>query len=196
MNGIEKITAKILQDAQAEVERMERETQEKAAEIAAQARRQAEKETAEILARGKKAADERLERLSSASQMEKRKLELAAKQEVVGEAFELALEKLCSMADKELIALLSTMAVEASTTGREELIFSVPDRARIGKQVVMAANEALPQGGMLTLSQQTRPIKGGFILLDKDIETNCTFETLVRMQRESLERAVAAVLFD
>lgn len=196
MNGIEKITAKILQDAQQEVERMERETDEKVAEIAAQARRQAEKESGEILARGKKAADERLERLSSASQMEKRKLELAARQEVVGEAFDLALEKLCSMADKELIALLSAMAVEASATGREELIFSVPDRARIGKQVVMAANEALPQGGMLTLSQQTRPIKGGFILLDKDIETNCTFETLVRMQRESLERAVAGVLFD
>ena len=227
MNGIEKITAKIQQDAEAEVQALMAQTEEKVAAIQAQADAQAQQEREAILTRGRKAADERLERLESAAQMEQRKLALSAKQEVVGEAFELAVEKLCALPDKELIALLTELAVEASTTGKEALIFSVKDRARIGKQVVIAANEmlvkkaapGLPDSyadnkvgaflgkvvnttaavvtgtGQLTLSEQTRPMRGGFIMADDDVEVNCTFETLVRLQREQLERDVANVLF-
>ena len=48
----------------------------------------------------------------------------------------------------------------------------------------------------MTLSEETRPIRGGFIMVDGDVEVNCAFETLVRMQRERMERDVAAILFD
>ena len=227
MNGIEKITAKIKQDAEEEVARLMAETEEKVAAIQAEANAQAEKERADILERGRKAADERQERLESAAKMEQRKLILAAKQEVVGEAFEKAVETLCNLSDDKLIPLLTALAVEASTTGHEALIFSVKDRARIGKQVVIAANEvlaknvapALPNSiadsragavlgkvvntaaarlsgaAQLTLSEKTRPMRGGFIMADEDVEVNCTFETLVRLQREKLEREVANALF-
>ena len=227
MEGIEKITAKIAQDAQGEVDRLERETRAQVDEILSQARTQAEKETADTLARGRKAADERLERLQSAAGMERRTLELGAKQEVLGEAFDLALEKLCAMPEEEYVKLLTALVLEASTTGKEQLIFSTKDRAQIGKQVVVAANEALasqvapelPESiteskvgafvgklvnttaamvngtAMLTLSQETREIKGGFIMVDGDVEINCAFETLVRLQREKLEKEVANVLF-
>ena len=43
------------------------------------------------------AAEERLERLKSAAQLERRKLELAARQEVLTEAFDQALEQLCTL---------------------------------------------------------------------------------------------------
>ena len=227
MNGIEKITAKIAADAQAEVNALRAETEEKIAAIQTQTAAQAEKERSDILARGRKAADERLERLESAAQMEQRKLMLGAKQEVVGEAFDKAVDYLCDLSDDKLIPLLTALAVEASSTGKEALIFSVKDRARIGKQVVIAANEvlakevapALPDSltdsrygavlgkvvnataariagtAQLTLSEKTRPMRGGFIMADDDVEINCTFETLVRLQREKLEREVADVLF-
>ena len=227
MNGIEKITAKIQQDAEAEVQALMAQTDEKVAAIQAQADAQALQEREAILTRGRKAADERLERLESAAQMEQRKLVLGAKQEVVGEAFEKAVEHLCQLPDPELIKLLTALAVEASSTGHEALVFSVKDRARIGKQVVMAANDELAKrvspelpGALtdsrmgafvgkvvnsaaaqiagtarLTLSEQTRPMRGGFVMVDEDVEVNCTFETLVRMQREKLEREVANVLF-
>ena len=227
MEGIEKITAKIAQDAQAEVSRLERETQAQVDEILSQAQAQAEKETADALARGEKAAQERLERLTSAAGMERRKLELAAKQEVLGEAYDLALKKLCSLPEQEYVQLLTALVLEASSTGREQLIFSPRDRAQIGKQVVVAANEALasqaapelPDGltdskvgaflgkvvnttaamvagtGMLTLSQETRDIRGGFILVDGDVEVNCAFETMLALEREKLERQAAERLF-
>ena len=228
MNGIEKITAKIAADTEAEIAQLTAQTDEKVRSIGEAAKAQADKESADTLARGRKAADERLERLKSAAQMETRKLALGAKQEVLGEAFDLALEKLCSLPDPEYIELLTRLAVEASSTGREQLVFSPKDRARIGKQVVVAANDTLVKGvapelpdsitdtkvgaflgkvvnsttamvtgtGMLTLSEETRPIKGGFIMVDGDVEINCAFETLVRLQREKLEKDVANLLFD
>lgn len=227
MEGIEKITAKIVQDAQAEITRMNQETDEKVRSIAEVAQAQADKETADTLARGQRAAQERLERLKSAAKMEQRKLELAARQEMLAQAFELALEKLCSLPEEAYVQLLTRLVLEASTTGREQLVFSPQDRARVGKQVVVAANEAmvkqvapeLPDAitdtkvgaflgkvvnsttamvtgtGMLTLSEETRPMKGGFVLVDGDVEVNCAFETLVRLQREKLEKEVDQVLF-
>ncbi|MCI8551437.1 MAG: hypothetical protein HFF56_00335 [Lawsonibacter sp.] len=226
MEGIEKITAKIAQDAQAEIEKLIAEAEEKVQSIQATAQAQAQEEAGDIVEKGRAAASERLERLSSAAQMERRKLELASKQEVLGEAFDLALNKLCTLPEKEYIELLTKLALEASTSGKEQLIFSQKDRARVGKQVVMAANEALlkerapslpPEvtksrvgtlmdklvhnttaivtGAGLTLSEQTRDIKGGFVMVDGDVEINCAFETLVRLQREQIEKKVADVLF-
>lgn len=195
MEGIEKITAKIIQDSEAEITALLAQTEEKVKAVGEAAQAQADKESADALARGKRAAAERLERLQSAAQMETRKLKLAAKQEVVSEAFDLALEKLCTLPEQDYITLLTELVLEASSTGREQLIFSARDRARVGKQVVVAANEAR-EGSQLTLSQETREMRGGFVLVDGDLEVNCAFETLIRLQREKLERDVARVLFE
>lgn len=227
MEGIEKITAKIVQDAEQEVRRIREEAEEQSRAVLEQARVQAQQEAGAILTRGRRAADERLERLNSAAGMERRKLELSARQEVLGEAFDLALEKLCSLPEEKYVKLLTDLVLEASSTGREQLIFSPRDRAQIGKQVVVAANEALasqaapelPDGltdskvgaflgkvvnttaamvagtGMLTLSQETRDIRGGFILVDGDVEVNCAFETMLALEREKLERQAAEMLF-
>ena len=198
MEGIEKITAKIAQDAQDEIRRLQEETAAQAQAALAEARAQADRERETILDRGRRAAGERLERLTSAAGMERRKLELAARQEVVGEAFDLALEKLCALPEGEYGKLLTELVLEAASTGREQLIFSPRDRAQVGKQVVVAANEALEgRGGTgaLTLSQETRDIRGGFILVDGDVEVNCAFETMLALEREKLERQAAEMLF-
>lgn len=193
MEGLEKIEAKLRQDAQAEVERLTAEADAKAAQIAAQAEAQAKQESETILSRGKKAAQERLERLSSAAGMETRKLELAAKQEVLEQAFQLALDDLCALPAEQYQQLLVALLKKASTTGREQVIFSPKDRQALGRQTVDTANAVM--SAHLTLSEQTRPIRGGFILADGDVELNCAFETLVRLQREKLEKAAVQILF-
>ena len=228
MDGMEKITARIQEDADREIAAMNARTDEQITALQAQAQVQADKERGEILARGERAAAERLERLKSAAQMERRKLELSARQEVLSEAFDQALERLCTLPDEEYIQLLTALVLRAVTTGREQLIFSQKDRSRIGKQVVVAANEALVKAvapelpdsltdsrvgallgkvvnsaaaqitgtGLLSLAEETRPIRGGFILVDGPVEVNCSFETLVRLQREKLENQAAELLFE
>ena len=228
MNGIEKMTQRMEDDAQREINEVLTAARAQADEITRRSREQADRESAAIVARGESAAAEREKRLESMAEMESRKLVLAAKQEVLDEAFTMALEKLCTLPDEEYIELLAALAVKAARTGREKVIFSQKDRNRVGKAVVTKANDALARKvaprlpndltdtragaildkvvtgasailagtGMLTLAEETRPIKGGIVLSDGDVETNCTFETLVRLQRENISGEVAKVLFD
>ena len=122
-------------------------------------------------------------------------------------------------------ALLAALLVRASSTGREEVVFSPEDREGAGKAAVARANEllakeaapelplgdgvvanllnkvaagvsAFAQGtAMLAVSEETRDISGGFILKDGRIEVNCTFDALVRAEREQTAGEVAKLLF-
>ena len=198
MEGIEKITARIIEDAEREIAAMQQETEEEVNTLLAQAQTEAEQESMELLVRGRRAAEERRERLSSSADMECRKLELAAKQELLQQSFDAALEELCALPQERYATLLSALAVEASSSGRERMILSARDADRLGEDIVKAANAALQKAGRrgeLTLSQETRPIPGGFILAEGDVELNCAFDTLIRLQREKLEKEVAAILF-
>ena len=167
MYGREKITARLSADADAEIQAIRDKAQAQAEELLAQARAQAEKEKGELLARGRRSAEERKARLISAAQMEGRKMSLAAKQEVLDEAF------------------------------RPELPDAITDSkvgAFLGK-VVNSAAAQITGTGLLTLSEETRPIRGGFIMVDGPVEVNCAFEAMVRAQREQLEKPVAEILF-
>lgn len=193
MNGIEKITQLIESDAQAEIDRVLGDARAEAARIAAQYQGQADAEAAELAAKNEKAAAEREERLVSVAQMEARKATLGAKQEMVEKAYIRALEKLCAMPAEQYVAVLADLLVQASSSGHEEAVFSPEDRERVGKAAVEKANAA--SGRKLTLSAETLPIKGGFILKDKNVEVNCTFETLVRLQKAETAGAVVKKLF-
>lgn len=228
MNGIEKITARIEEDGKAEIDAMLAQARAEAADIAAKYEAQAKAEADEILAQGRKNAQERERHLESMAQMECRKAVLTAKQDVIEEAFQAAHKQLLNLPREEYVAFLADLAVKASTTGREKLIFSAEDRAQVGKAVVAAANKKLAEAvspklpeevadskagaildkvvtgasallngtGMLTLAEETRPMDGGFILSDGAVEVNCTFDTLIRLQRGALAGEVAKVLFD
>lgn len=228
MNGIDKIIGRISGDAQEEIDAILAEARAQAAEITAKYEAQAKAEADDILTRGERAAAERGERLASVAQLECRKANLAVKQEIIDDAFALAKQKLLALPEDEYVALLADLAVKASSTGREKLIFSQADRARVGKAVVVAANEKLARAvspklpgevtdskagnfldkvvtgasailngtAMLTLAEETRPMDGGFILSSGNTEVNCTFDTLIRLQRNELAGQVAKVLFD
>lgn len=192
MNGIEKITGRIRSDAQAEADAILAAARKEAGETEASFRRQAEGERALLLAKAEKAAAEREERLVSAAQMEGRKSILAARQEMVEKAFDTALERLCSMPEEQYVQVLVGLVQKASSTGSEEVLFSPADRKRVGKAVVEGANAT---GKHLTLSGETRPIRGGFILRDGSVEVNCAFETLIRLEKGRNAAQAAKILF-
>ena len=198
MNGIENITGRIEADAQVEIDRIQADAAREAEKIRAGYAARAQREASDILARGEKNAAERGSRLVSAAQMEARKMNLAAKQEVLDKAFALALERLTQLPEEEYVALLAKLAVSASSTGSEKLILNPADRSRYGVKVATKANSALEAAGKtgaLTLSEQTRDIRGGLILSDGSVEVNCALETLVRLSRSEITGEVSKLLF-
>lgn len=164
MNGLEKITDRISADAQAEADRLLSEAQAQADAIAADWEAKADKEAEEILARGRQNAAERADRLESVARLEGRKQILSAKQEMIGKAFDRALEELLALPDAEAVELLAALCAKAALTGREVVIFSKKDRARLGKQVVTRANEILAKEVAPKFSEEFTNSAAGAIL--------------------------------
>ncbi|MBR3641605.1 MAG: V-type ATP synthase subunit E [Oscillibacter sp.] len=193
MNGIERIIERLTADAQEEFDGILSAAQAEADKIAASYRAQAERDAADLEAKSEKAAKEREERLVSAAQMEARKTVLAGKQEVMNAVYERALAKLRALPDDAYTKVLATLLAQAAPDGCGEVIFSEQDRARVGQAAVDAANAKL--SGKLTLAEETRPTQGGFILKNNNVEVNCTFDTLVRLQKAETAGQVAEKLF-
>lgn len=194
MNGIEKITQRIDAETQAGIDEVLSKARAEAAKITEKYKAQAEAEAADLRAKNEKAAAEREERLVSAAQMESRKTALAAKQELVEQVYSKALEKLCNLPDQEYTEIVAALLAQAAPSGRGTVLFAADVRKRIGAEAVKKAN-ALLNGGQLTLSEETRNIRGGFILRDEKVEVNGTFETLVRLQKAETAGTVAKKLF-
>lgn len=114
MKGIERITDRIGADVQAEIDGVMGKAQAKADEIRQGYEAQAAKARTEAENRSRKAAEDREARLVDAAEMDRRKLLLSAKQEMVGKAFDLALEKLCAMEDAQYAAVTAKMLAEAA----------------------------------------------------------------------------------
>ena len=195
MNGIEKITGQIGADVQKEIDALMADAKAKAEETAQRYEAQAKREAEALLERGEKRAAEHEDRLVSTARLEAKKQVLAAKQALVEKAFDQALEQLLALPEQEYIDLLARLAVSAVTTGREQVALSQKDRARYGKQIVTRANDKLGEKGRLTLAGESRPIQGGLILVGDRVEANCSFETLIRLQKESMTAQVAQILF-
>ena len=189
MNGIERITARIEADGRAEAEAILEKGRAEAAAIEEEYRRRAEIEGAALTAQAEKKAREREERLVSAAAMESRKILLAARQEMVEKAFAQALDRLCSLPREEYVEVLAAL-LERCATGGEEVIFSRADRERVGEETLKKA-----AGKQLRLAEETRPLRGGFILRKGKVEVNCAFETLVRLQKGQCAAQAAKLLF-
>ena len=152
MNGIEKITARIEEDGRAENEALLAQARAEAADITAKYQAQAKAAADEVLAQGRAAAGDRGRHLDSMAQMECRKAVLAAKQDVIEEAFQAAHKKLLELPSEQYVALLAELAAQASVTGKEKLIFSPSHRSQVGKAVVTAATPPSRPSSRVTVS--------------------------------------------
>lgn len=199
MNGIEKIIGRIESDTRSQIDALGARTDEQVKSITEGYERVAQQAYFTTCSNGKRAAETQLSRMASADSLAAKKALLAEKQQLLDQTFGRALDKLCALPEQQQLDLLVKLAVEGSTTGREELVFSAPDRARYGKKVVIAANEALEKAGKtacLTLSELSRDIRGGLYVKNGNIENNCSFEMILRLLREQLAAETAKLLFE
>ena len=193
MKGLDKIIERIRADAAAEIDAIRAEGEAKAAEMTAGYAAQAETASRTEAEKTRLAAQALAERGNRADAMDQSKALLAAKQECIDEAFDLAAKKLRQLPREDYIAVLAALAAAAGV-GDEELILSAADAAAIGKQVVEKANAA-KSGAAFTLSPETRELEGGLILKRGDVEVNCAFATQLRLLRQTMAADVAAILF-
>ena len=198
MNGIEKITARILAEANAEAAAVIAAAQAEAGEIGAAYEKKAQEEYQVCLRTGSVEIEQRIQRLGNTARLEAKKDILALKQELIAQAYAKAKEKILNLPEDEYVAFLAGQAGKASISGDEEIVLNAADRAKVGAKVVEAANALVKERGLtpaLTLAEATADIAGGLLLRKGAVEVNCVLDSLVDMSRNSLDAEIAAVLF-
>lgn len=198
MSGTEKIIGKILEDARLQAEANLNRAKEEAANIIKSASDDAEAKKKQIIEKAELEAVEVKKRLIAVAELEARKQKLQAKQEVVDEAFDLALQKLNNLPDIEYQSILVEMISNSIQTGKEEVLLSESDKKRLSPGFIEELNKKLADKGVsanLKISDEHRNINGGFILKSGDIEINNSFEAIIRMNRDDIETEVIKALF-
>ena len=198
MKGMEKITRRISSEAEEAAAAVIAQGQKAADDIRARYEDQARDTEAELLRQGREKLEQKVQRAERAAKLDAKKDILSVKQEMVSAAYEKARQLILALPEEKYVAFLARQAGAAALTGREEIILSPEDRKALGEKLLAAANAAAAKRGLpgtLKLSQETRPIRGGLVLREGDIEVNCTLESLLELNRGSLDAEVARTLF-
>lgn len=196
--GAERISGRILGEAQSRVKELLAEAAEKAGEIIGAAEREAAQRKEQILARTGQEIEEQKKRILGMAQLDARKEMLMAKQELIAEAFQQALQRLVNLEERTYLALLRQMLLSAVKTGEETLILSPRDKAKIPAEFwenLAKELKASGRAGKIFPGLESPEVKGGFILQSSGLEINSSFNALLSMHREELEPEVAAMLF-
>ncbi len=195
----EKITLQIMDDAKAKVETINDEAKTQAEEIEKKARTQADKKKEQIIEQAKKDAEEQKRRITGMAQLEARKELLAAKQDIIGQVIDKIMDQLSGMDDQSYLDLMENLLLRMVERGDEIIVCSERDKDRIPSEFWKKINDALKKKGKkgeLALSDETRTISGGFIILSDGVEINCSFESLFQLKKDELESDIADILFN
>lgn len=198
MTGTEKITTKIIEDAKARALVIEEQARQEARAVMEQATADASQKRAELLKKAEADGGESYKRLIAVAGLEGRKEILRAKQEMIDEAFQKALEKVCQLKDQDYQSLLEGMIANAAGNEGGEILLSEKDAKRMDERFVENINQRIANSGKkgtLTLSAQRIKTAGGFVLKNGEMEINSTFEILFGMLRTELESDVVRMLF-
>ena len=224
--GLEKITDKIVAEAQAQADKILADAQAECDRISADYAARAEQIRNAINEEAERNGRDYLSRAKSASANHKRNLFLQAQSDLIDEVFDSSLEQALALETEkytELLAgLLSAAFAEQSEAERQaralasedeqiepdiyEVLMNARDRDRCGPAVLAEAKKKLLAKNLikipaekldkLMLSEKNVAIDGGLILRCGDVEANCSLSLVFAQLRDALESEVGHALFD
>lgn len=219
MTGLEKVTGKILADAEADarviLERAEAECEAIKAKYAAATEAEVEKLTDEC----DRECQALIIRARSSAAMAKRNAVLEARAKLIDDAYATAEKQIRSMSGEQYLDLLQKMlrsALKSQLEGEEEsmrlygedispavyeVVLNTRDRETYGEKLLEAYRAGY--GARLSpvvlqrlrLAPDTAPIDGGLVLRCGPVETNCSLSMLMAANRRETEARVSRILF-
>jgi V/A-type H+-transporting ATPase subunit E len=196
--GVEKLIEKIAGDAQHDAERYWQDAEDKKRALREAAERDIEAAAAQIERDSAEAIRENERRMTAVYDLEYRKQTLAAKQEAMGKAKDLAMEMLCGLTDAVYLALMKRKLLECAASGTGGIIVGKAE-TRLNEVFLKDANAELKKTagqGAVTSMPERRDMKGGFIYVEGGMEVNMSLEAQLNEAWHDSETDVAKLLFD
>ena len=219
MTGLEKVTGKIIADAEADarviLERAEAECEAIKAKYAAATEAEIEKLTDEC----DRECQALIIRARSSAAMAKRNAVLEARAKLIDDAYAAAEKQIRSMSGEQYLDLLQKMlrsALKSQLDGEEEsmrlygedispavyeVVLNTRDRETYGEKLLEAYRTGYGARlspvvlAKLRLAPDTAPIDGGLVLHCGPVETNCSLSMLMAANRRETEARVSRILF-
>lgn len=198
MTGLEKILQAIEADATAYADAVLSKAKLEADEIISSAKIEAEKKCSEITAKSERDCKSVISRAESSAQLQEKKVILDAKQQIISSVIANAKNSLINLPDADYFGKILQMVKKHTLAMSGAILFSEKDKKRLPKDFDQRLKDALSEkvGASLTISEQTRNLDGGFILVYGEIEVNCSFDALFSAAKDDLQDKVNALLFE
>ncbi len=188
---MEKISKKILDDAQKERDEIIKSTEQEVTQIKKQTSEELnklEKETEEFV---KEALLRERRRLVGMVKLSTRNELLQAKREIMDRIFNEALDTLVSKERGEYLDRIKNLLKETGVKDGEIVLGK--EESKIDQKFIEDMNKEL--GANFSVSDEKAQIKGGFILRRGRIEIDSSFSAILQSKRERIELELAKLLF-
>ena len=182
--SIEKITSAIIDEAAAESEQILNVADIKSRGVIRELQKRIDIETDVAIKQAEAERERIISRRRSVAEIDSKKIVRAKKQELIDRCFEETIPYLLSMDREKYIRFLVAAGKKSGFT-EGELIFNEKERDTVGADVVKALEEQVP-GGKFELSQETRKLKGGYMLRKGQIFIDNSLEAMVEEKRRDL----------
>lgn len=197
MDEINRISNRILDDARAEATRIIEEAETQARSLIDDKLKEVEKHNERHHKETVEKARDRRRRMLTMARLEMGKEILSAKQQLIDEVLEGANQAIAEKPRDEYRGIISKMLLESSK-GDEEVFFSLGDQDKLDQTLIDEVNNKLKSRGKkgeLKLAPERGNFDGGFILRSGRMEINCTFGSIIRMNRDNMESELSRILF-
>ncbi len=182
VEGIERIKNHILAEADRTVRSIEEESRQLVEKETLECERECQKILVEAKERADHDADLLVKRGESIADAERRKRDLAGKQEIVDEVITRALDKLLQEPPEKRVARYADW-IHALNIGEGVITLSANEKTALGGALL----KALP-GGRFSIAEEEGDFTGGLMVAHGRVQDNLTYDLAVRDHRPELAR--------
>ncbi|MCL1940298.1 MAG: V-type ATP synthase subunit E [Synergistaceae bacterium] len=190
--GLSDIKKKIEAEAQEEVKGILSKAEQEATRLKDDTKKKVEETKKQYSERFEKERPEILRRREIVANLDVARIQLGTKQDLIGKSFEEALSILANLPQDRYLGFVHDLLKKAVDTGNE-VVFVGGAENNITQDWLNEFNSK--NNTSLTMSNDKLPIKGGFVLKNGRIDTNCSFDMLVKWIRDDIESEVVTKLF-
>ena len=132
-----------------------------------------------------------VERKLTLSKLDKRKIALSTKQEIIGQILDKVLVKLQSLEKGKYLSLILRLLEKNAEKG-DQIVFSCDNK--LGKKDLEGQDIVKEKG--LTFAQKAGDFKGGIMLIGKVCDKDLSFKALIEEDKENIINKITAELFN
>ncbi len=193
--SLEKIRQKIVEEAEEEAGRINKDAEKKGRMAKEEAKRAAEERYKREIEDEKAALALEEERVRIKYKADMNAEVLRLKNQLIDEVFDKAVEKISKLENTKYLEIIAQYLSENLISGVDTLIISQKDEERITEKWVDTTLEKMHKGGLQLKIVTSHDIQGGFILKGEKAEIDCSLEQIIADKKEELKPEISRVLF-